>query len=120
MSKGRLVGLVTVVVLAAWPAAASALTRYTSPGGTSTSGTCTDPAGACRIDHAFSVLASSDELVLAPGDYGSPSAPITQQLLNGNGGLNVHATRGAPARIYSSFSPGNLLQLNGSGNQVRD
>jgi hypothetical protein len=113
-------GVLIVVCLVA-PAAAPATVRYTSPAGTLTSGTCTNPAGTCRIDRAFTVAASGDEISLAPGAYGSPSTPITQQLATGLSNVTVHAVGGAPARIYSSYSSGSaLLQLNGSAATVRD
>src|SRR4051812_5530955 len=115
-------GLLVIIcaLLLGVPSAASATVRYTSPAGTVASGPCTDTAGSCSIVHLFSVAAANDELVLKPGSYGSASARISSQLLTAANGVNVHGTRGNPARIFSSAAANGAIALQGNTTTLSD
>ncbi|MEY2516269.1 MAG: hypothetical protein QOJ89_3627, partial [bacterium] len=80
----------------ATPAVASATQRYAGPGGTGTA--CTQPAP-CRVDEAVTNAATGDEVIVLPGDHGSPAIPLPQfgSLL----AIDVHGQVGAPRpRIF--------------------
>jgi hypothetical protein len=61
--------MTTFLTLAVVAPAAMAAERHARPAGT---GDACSAAAPCSIETAFSGSASGDEIVLAPGDYGSP------------------------------------------------
>jgi hypothetical protein len=65
---------------------------------------------------------ANDEVIVTPGDYGSPSAPLTTLLSASDPGVNIHGQDGQPRpRIFiSDGGSGTIgLTLAGSGAQVR-
>ncbi|WP_022930181.1 hypothetical protein [Patulibacter americanus] len=82
------------------PAGASGAVRHAAPGGTGSACEATTP---CRLFTALDGAAAGDEVVVAPGDYGSAAAPLTFDGQFNAPGLDVHGLPGQPRpRIYSS------------------
>ena len=76
----RLVGRVALlgaVVFLAVPASALASQRFASPNG---AGTACSSAHPCRITTAINNAGAGDEVILAPGNYGSPASRIATSL----------------------------------------
>jgi hypothetical protein len=94
----------TVLAMLATPRAIAATTvRYAAPNGSGTACTSTSP---CSITQALSSPPPATKVVLGPGSYGSPAAPLSSGLVAGVGIVAVGGTVGAePAVIYSSASP---------------
>ena len=91
--------LIVVAALLASAGQAAAAQRFASPTG---SGTCATAEDACSYQAAVLGAAIGDEVILAPGDYGSPASPVTADVLSYNQ-LDVHGVAGQPRpRIFSS------------------
>jgi hypothetical protein len=89
-----------VFALAA-PAAALAAPRYSSPAG---AGDCTQPSP-CDLQTAIEGAADGDEVILAPGDYGSPALPLASTITAATA-IDIHVATGAPRpRIFSAADP---------------
>ncbi|TMM11221.1 MAG: hypothetical protein E6G00_05370 [Actinobacteria bacterium] len=114
----RLVGRVALlgaVVFLAVPASALASQRFASPNG---AGTACSSAHPCRITTAINNAGAGDEVILAPGNYGSPASRIATSLSNGSANLNIHGVAGRPRPQI--FSSGDFpLSVYGSGDIVR-
>jgi hypothetical protein len=88
MSKrGLVLGIIAATLSLAAPAAASAATRFASPAGTA-SATC-PIATPCDIGTAINSAAAGDTVIIEPGQYGSPGAPISAQLTDNGNQLTV-------------------------------
>jgi hypothetical protein len=88
------------------PSALAATTRFAGPAGSGTD--CTQSAP-CALDEAVSLSADGDEVVVLPGDYGSPQAPLSSAI-DLDTGVNVHGEDGQPVpRVFSSAS--NVFEL---------
>lgn len=88
------------------PAAASAVTHYAAPTNQGT-GDCLSPQNACLLFNAIG--GSPTEVVLAPGEYGSQSAPFAPFTLSG--GQTMHgADTGPLPRVWTA---GTGISLNG-------
>lgn len=111
MGRTQRVGLavLTTAVLVAGAAAApranaASTVRYAAPAGSGTACTSTSP---CSIDEALSSPPTSTQVVMLPGAYGSPSAPLTEELIVGGGIVTIGGTAGGAAvLIYSSAAAG--------------
>jgi hypothetical protein len=100
--------------LATAPAALAATQRYASPTG---SGTTCSQAAPCDVVTAINNAGSGDEVILATGDYGTPSARIATRTVNNNP-VNVHGEDGQPApTLYSRADI--ALQLIDPGSTLR-
>lgn len=89
------------------PAAASAVTHYAAPANQGT-GDCLSPQDACLLFNAIG--GSPDEVVLAPGEYGSQSTPFVPITLLG--GQTMHGPDTGPLpRVWTT---GNGISLNGA------
>jgi hypothetical protein len=87
--------IAAMLVLAAVPAAAAQ--RYASPAGM---GDCSrvDP---CGLEIAVEGAVDGDDVIVAPGDYGSPAAPLVSEI-SVAGAVHVHGPLGGPRpRIFS-------------------
>ncbi|HEY7629386.1 MAG TPA: choice-of-anchor Q domain-containing protein [Thermoleophilaceae bacterium] len=94
---------VLVAGLALAPPALAANTYYAGPNGSGM--TCTQVAP-CTINDALGKTADGDEVVLLPGDYGSPNSPLTDEI-EVNNGVYMHGQDGQPMpRIFTNQSPG--------------
>jgi hypothetical protein len=103
--------LAGAVLLPASPA--SAVPRYSSPAG---AGDCTQPSP-CDLQAAIEGAADGDEVILAPGDYGSPDLPLTHPITAATA-IDIHVAAGAPRpRIFSSADPALTI---GPGAAVHD
>jgi hypothetical protein len=109
------VAAVAAVSIAALLASASAAAaqRYASPGGAGT--TCSQPTP-CSVQVALSGAGPGDEIILAPGDYGSPT-PITTTLGLAQNNLWMHGVAGQPAPIIH-FGSGGYLRDGSPGDRV--
>lgn len=119
----RLAPGLALLCLAALVAAApaSATVRHAAPGG-ATTGDCT--AIACDFGTAIGVAAGGDEVVVAPGDYGSPSSPIGTTSTTQAGSFNsidVHGVAGQPRpRVFGApEAGGHVLSLSNGGATLR-
>jgi hypothetical protein len=109
----RLLATLTLVLVAAAPAVASAATRYASPSGT---GDCSTPEQACSATTAIGAAPAGSEVILAPGDYSIPAEiPVT------NVNVVIHGQDGAPRPRL--IAPGNggyrILNLTAGGDVAR-
>lgn len=96
----RTVLLVAALLTTAGPA--SAATRHASPTGTGTA--CSQPAP-CSIVTAVNFAVGGDEVIVAPGDYGTDANPLTDTITSSEPNVNVHGVVGQPRpRITSSAS----------------
>jgi hypothetical protein len=89
--------VVSIAAMLLLAAPASAVTRYASPGGT---GDCSrvDP---CGLEIAVEGAVDGDEVIVAPGDYGSLAAPLVSEI-SVAGSVHVHGPLGGPRpRIFS-------------------
>jgi hypothetical protein len=103
---------VTGALLAVTPAA-WAVPRYASPTGT---GDCS-VGSPCDLETAVAGAVADDEVILAPGDYGSAVDPIPSQIST-NAAIAVHGAVGAPRpRIFSVAA--NAIVV-GAGATLRD
>jgi hypothetical protein len=76
--------------------------RYASPGGAGTD--CLQPSP-CDLPTAIEGAADGDEVILAPGDYGSPDFPLLSPI-TASTAIDIHVAAGAPRpRIFSSADP---------------
>ena len=86
---------VTAILLFAAPA--WGLTRHASPAG---GGDCL--ASPCDLETAVEGAADGDEVAVAPGDYGSPGAPLASGI-TATATIDIHGPAGGPRpRIFSS------------------
>jgi hypothetical protein len=107
--KKTLAFVLTVAAFAVAAPAALAAERHVSPAG---AGTACSAAAPCSIEEAFAGAASGDEIVLAAGDYGSPSSRLTSQLFDNWKTLDVHGQPGAARpRIWSEAEGGSVVLL---------
>ena len=83
------------------PSVAAAAQRYAAPGGSGTACTVTAP---CALGVALNGAAGGDEVIVAPGDYGSAAAPLTTgfEIVDD---IDVHGVTGRP-RPQLFFSVG--------------
>lgn len=111
------------IALLALPPAASAAQRFAAPSGT---GTVCSAAERCDLATAITGpgIAAGDEVILAPGDYGTPAAPITSTITRS---LRITLRGEDPAarpRIWlGTAATGSTLTglvLAGTANVVRD
>jgi hypothetical protein len=118
MLRTLVAALVSLTALAA-PTAALGAERYAAPGG---SGTACSAAAPCALDGAVNGAADGDEVIIAPGDYGSPAAPMTTPLVIVNKDVEVHGVAGQPRpRLFFSTSAGDVtaIDLNTDAGSVR-
>jgi hypothetical protein len=111
------VGLLSLALLLVGVAQALAVPRYAAPTPAGTMD-CSSPANACSYVTAVNGASASDEVILAPGDYGSSGAPIATNVFTSVPNVYVHGVLGQPRpRIFSSaiFA----LELTGTGSVVR-
>ncbi len=88
---------IAAILVTAGPAGATQ--RFASPAG---AGSCATVDAPCSFPTAMLGAASGDEIILAPGDYGSELSPITADVYS-YGALDVHGAAGQPRpRIFSS------------------
>jgi hypothetical protein len=96
---GTCVVTLTCAALLVSAAPASAAQRFASPTG---SGTACTSAAPCDWPTAVTGATGTDEVIVAPGDYGSPSAELAGNVV-GFGDLDIHGVEGQPRpRIFSS------------------
>jgi hypothetical protein len=111
IATASILGLLALAV----PARAFAVQRYASPGGSGT--ICSQPQP-CDLVTAVNGASGADE-VIVPGDqgtYGTTSSPITTQLHDVGGGVNVHGVSGEPMpMVYMNVPGDNALVLNSGG-----
>ena len=103
--------LIAVALLCAAPSA-DAAQRYAAP---SPSGAAdySSPSNACDISTAITAAGADDEVIVEPGDYGSPT-PIATAIFASAPNLFIHGVDGLPPpRIH--FASGAFLVLGGSG-----
>src|SRR4051812_19992069 len=105
MSIRRLVVPLAAAALLALPAAASAATRYVTPGGISFQCSQAKP---CTLPWALLIAAGDgDDVLVAPGTYdvtGFPQLVIKHR-------IDVHGAPGAARPIITSSDPGNLITV---------
>jgi hypothetical protein len=95
--------LLSLTVLAA-PSAAAAAQRYAAPAGSGTSCTAGLP---CAVDVAINGAVDGDEVIVTPGDYGSPAAALTDGFEIINRDIDVHGVAGQPRpRLFFSVNAG--------------
>ena len=88
---------IAAILVTAGPAGATQ--RFASPAG---AGSCATADVPCSYPTAMLGAASGDEIILAPGDYGSELSPIAADIYSYDA-LNVHGVAGQPRpRIFSS------------------
>jgi hypothetical protein len=100
------IGSLIAAALVGWAdhsSALQAITRYAAPAPDG-SGTACSKAAPCLINEAIDNATGGAEVIVTPGEYGSPSAPLTDPLTDAaNGSLNIHGVGGKPLPvIYSS------------------
>jgi hypothetical protein len=99
--KQLITAAVATAALLLLAAPASAVPRYASPAG---AGDCSQPSP-CDLKAAIEGAADGDEVILAPGDYGSPDVPLLSQI-TATTAIDIHVAAGAPRpRIFSSADP---------------
>jgi hypothetical protein len=124
VDRERFAVVIAPVVVVLWlmigSPAALAAQLFASPGGTGS--TCTDGTP-CSLPTAVSNAAAGDEVLVAPGSYGTPAAPLTTSLSVGVGDVDIHGVdtaQGAPgATIYTSASYGVSL-YDAPGDEISD
>jgi hypothetical protein len=95
-------------------APAFALPRYASPAGAGAD--CLQPTP-CDLQTAIEGAADGDEVILAPGDYGSPDLPLLSPI-TASTAIDIHVAAGAPRpRIFSSADPALVI---GAGAALHD
>lgn len=105
-SRRRLLApVLSGIVLLAAPAGASAAQRYASPSGSGSA--CTQAAPCTFVEAANNALAN-DEVIVAPGDYGSEAMPIVTFIQVVQPGVTIHPPAGA-ARPRIFLGAGLLL-----------
>ena len=99
------------LLVMAFPAAASAASRYVTPTG-SAAAACTsiDP---CTLAHAIELAESGDDISLSSGIYG-----LSASVLISTPNIDVHGAGLELTRLKFSSDTG--LSLTGTGSQVRD
>jgi hypothetical protein len=100
-------GALLLVAPTAW-----ATPRYASPGAV---GDCvTSP---CDLEIAIEGAADGDEVIVAPGDYGSAASPLVSQII-ASSAIAVHGAVGAPRPRIFSVAAGAVVI--GHGATLRD
>ena len=100
----RSLALGAVLLPLALPAAAQAATQYVAPTG---SGGACSAATPCSVTTGINTAATGDEVVVAPGDYGSEATPLTDVLSPSSTNLDVHGVAGQPRpRIFTTADYG--------------
>jgi hypothetical protein len=116
-----LAALAASSAVAAGAAPAFAATRYAAPAPAGAQN-CSSEANACSIVTAVGGANPGDQVIVEPGDYGSPSSPLTTTIETGAQNVDIHGTGkgpGAPrAVIYSSAPYG--VSVDGFGSQLSD
>jgi hypothetical protein len=113
MAKTLALALSTLALAATAPSALAA-ERHAAPGGSGTDCTIATP---CSIETAFSGAVADDEIILAPGDYGSPSNRLTTQLA-ASAPVTVHGPVGGPRpKIWSGIGGGAVV-LQGMASRI--
>lgn len=112
----------TATAAAAFAAPAfAASTRYAAPTPAGTHN-CKSRANACSISEAVGGAAAGDQVVLEPGDYGSPASPLTTSVATSAADVDIHGTdkrpRSPSAVIYSTAAYG--LSVQGPGSELSD
>lgn len=102
MARMRRVVLIVLGGVLLVPAGAAGAVRHAAPDGAGTA--CTE-AAPCALYVALQDAPDGSEVVVAPGDYGSLAAPLTEDGQIYGAGLDVHGVAGQPRpRIYSRAS----------------
>jgi hypothetical protein len=96
---GRDMRLLAALLILAMPATAVAAPRYAAPGGTGTACTVGAP---CAVDIAMNDATTGDEVIVAPGDYGSTGAPLTTPIEVIDKAVDITAWRGSRVRAWCS------------------
>jgi hypothetical protein len=100
----RSLALGAVLLPLALPAATQAATRYVAPTG---SGGACSAATPCSVTTGINTAATGDEVVVAPGDYGSEATPLTDGISPSSTNLDVHGVAGQPRpRIFTTADYG--------------
>src|SRR3954447_2157896 len=114
MRGSAAIGALAALALVA-PASALAMPRYASPSG---GGDCSTPALACNVVTAVNAADTGDEVILAPGIYGSPTR-ITTALFVNKANVRIHGTAGQPRpRLLFSVSDARAVELDGPGDRM--
>src|ERR1700722_5548051 len=111
----------SAVATGAAPAFAATVTRYAAPNPAGAQN-CSSKANACSIVTAVGGPTAGDQVIIEPGDYGSPGSPLTTTIDTGAPDVDIHGTDiGTPsptAVIYTSAPYG--LSVDGAGSQLSD
>ncbi|MDX8150977.1 hypothetical protein SK069_05175 [Patulibacter brassicae] len=98
------------------PAATQAATRYVAP--TGSGGACSS-AAPCAVTTGINSASSGDEVVVAPGDYGSEATPLTDVLSPSSTNLDVHGVAGQPRpRIFTTADYGFSIGGSAAGSRI--
>jgi hypothetical protein len=104
--------LLSLVVLALFPAGAGAAVRYAAPSGAGPE-PCAS-ANPCSFAQAVSGAASGDEVIVTPGTYPiSSTVTVTQP-------ITIHGATGGPRPILQGQPDVTPLQVNATGTRVSD
>ena len=102
-----ILGALAAPALSATPALAAQRFAAPTPAGAAD---CSSPANACSLEEAMGKAAKADEVLVEPGDYGTPESPLTKTLEGGAEELDIHGvdtTPGPPgARIFTAAPTG--------------
>jgi hypothetical protein len=102
------IGATLLIAAPAWGAA-----RYASPAG---GGDCSQ-ASPCGLETAVEGASDGDEVIITPGDYGSPGAPLAAGITAATA-IDVHGLAGGSRpRIFSSADSALVI---GAGAALRD
>ncbi|HKP91044.1 MAG TPA: hypothetical protein VJT75_13840 [Thermoleophilaceae bacterium] len=97
------------------PAHAATLRAAPQPRG---NGQCSPAPNACTIQQAFANAGTGDEIVLAPGTYGSP-APYTSGLSMTMANVRIHGTHGFPRpKIEFNDLADTPVSITGAGDRL--
>src|ERR1700683_5235950 len=95
----------SAVAAGAAPAFGATATRYAAPTPAGAQN-CSSKANACSILTAVGGAAAGDQVILEPGDYGSPGSPLTTSIATGAQNVDIHGTDTVPrsptAVIYTT------------------
>ena len=118
MGRGLVFGLIALAVGVAAPAASAAV-RHAAPGGDASDPTC-PLAYPCDIETALQGASDGDEVIVAPGIYGTETAPAATDLLVNASNLNVHGPAAGGSSTIFSGGVDYGIQFQGSGSAVSD
>ncbi|HVD41132.1 MAG TPA: hypothetical protein VNC16_09050 [Solirubrobacterales bacterium] len=107
----RAIALVAVIAALLAPAAASAATRFATPGGGTVPG-CPQPTP-CSLEYAITAAAPGDEVVVGPGEYTLAATIETETPLwiHGQPGPAKPRIVAAGQSVFKSFVPQRLSDL---------